>query len=421
MMPLIPPTCVQAFKMNLLLPIAHKHLFSGVALIAIGLPLSLFSQPSIADEEDPLKFIAGVSRLHDNNLFRQNSGKKSENITSAYAGIRLDKLYAQQRFKFDFTLTANRYQNYGILDFNAKDYKAAWLWSLTPFLKGTISLDRKQSLNSFQDFRGGSIVNIRNINTSETQHFEADFSPHNVWHILGGVTRSTQKNSNNSNSFEGQESFTMNSLDAGARYNFSSGSSVTVMGHERSGDYDGRQLNAAALFDTAFDEREVETKLDWILSGKSRVNVRVAYLSRDHDHFSQRDFSGLVGNVDYSWTPTGKLRLILSAASSLSSYQTLDNSYTRLNTISITPLYAFSDKITMRAKAAITKRTFLGEGVIPDGDRVDWGKTASFGVEWAPLRTISIGGNLERSSRDSNIDVYDYTDTSVGVNANLAI
>lgn len=414
-------TGVQAFENNQLLNVGQKSLIAGAALLVTGLSLAFFSQQSVADEEDPLKFIAGVSRLHDDNLFRQRSAKKSENITSAYAGIRLDKLYAQQRFKFDFTLTANRYQNYGILDFNAKDYKAAWLWSLTPFLKGTISLDRKQSLNSFQDFRGGSLVNIRNINTSETQHFEADFSPHNVWHILGGVTRSTQKNSNNSNSFEGQESFTMNSLDAGARYNFSSGSSVTVMGHGRSGDYDGRQLNAAALFDTAFDEREVETKLDWILSGKSRVNARVAYLSRDHDHFSQRDFSGLVGNVDYSWTPTGKLRLILSASSSLSSYQTLDNSYTRLNSLSISPLYAFSDKITMRATAAITKRTFLGEGVIPDGDRVDWSKTASFGVDWSPLRAISIGGSLERSSRDSNIDVYDYNDTTIGVNANLAI
>lgn len=415
-------TSIQASEMKPSLPIALRYLFTGMALVVIGSPLALFSQPSFADEEDPLKFIAGVSRLHDDNLFRQNSGKKSENITSAYAGIRLDKLYAQQRFKFDFTLTANRYQNYGILDFNAKDYKAAWLWSLTPFLKGTISLDRKQSLNTFQDFRGGSLVNIRNINTSETQHFEADFSPHNVWHLLGGVTRTTNKYSNNSNvNFEGQESFTMNSLDAGVRYNFSSGSSVTVMGHERSGDYDGRQLNAATLFDTAFDEREVETRLDWIVSGKSRVNARAAYVSRDHDHFSRRDYSGLVGNVDYSWTPTGKLRLLLSASSSLSTYQTVDNSYTRLNSLSITPLYAFSDKITMRAKAAITKRTFLGEGVIPDGDRVDWGKTASFGVEWAPLRSISIGGNLERSSRDSNIDVYDYTDTTVGVNANLAI
>ena len=111
----------------------------------------------------------------------------------------------------------------------------------------------------------------------------------------------------------------------------------------------------------------------------------------------------------------------LSASSSLSSYQTLDNSYTRLNSLSISPLYAVSDKITMRATAAITKRTFLGEGVIPDGDRVDWSKTASFGVDWSPLRTISIGGSLERSSRDSNIDVYDYNDTTVGVNANLAI
>ncbi|MGB2832642.1 MAG: hypothetical protein WBC07_06785, partial [Methylotenera sp.] len=154
-----------------------------------GLSATLLPQFADADEQDPLNFIVGVSRLHDDNLFRQSSRKKSENITTAYAGIRLDKIYAQQRFKFDFTLTANRYQNFGILDFNAKDYKAAWLWTLTPFLTGTVSLDRRQSLNSFQDFQGGSLVNIRNISTSETQHFEADYSPHNIWHLLGGVTR----------------------------------------------------------------------------------------------------------------------------------------------------------------------------------------------------------------------------------------
>ena len=351
--------------------------------------------------------------IRDSNLFRQSSRKKSENITTAYAGIRLDKIYAQQRFKFDFTLTANRYQNFGILDFNAKDYKAAWLWTLTPFLTGTVSLDRRQSLNSFQDFQGGSLVNIRNISTSETQHFEADYSPHNIWHLLGGVTRSTQKNTNNSTDFVGQDSYTTNSLDAGVKYNFRSGSSVTVMGHGRSGE------NSNAVFDNAFDEREVETKLDWIVSGKSRVNMRAAYLSREYDQFSIHDYSGLVGNIDYSWTPTGKLRLILSAATSLSSYQTTGSSYTRVNSLSISPLYAFSDKITMRAQAGISERTFLSEGVVPESDRVDWTKTASFGVEWAPLRSVTIGGNLERSSRDSNVNGLDYTDTTVGVNANL--
>ena len=392
---------------------------TGVLFFLLSSTSLLHTTNSHADQQDPLNFIVGVSRLHDNNLFRSSKNERSENITSAYAGIRLDKQYAQQRFKFDFTLTANRYQNYGILDFNAKDYKAAWLWTLTPYLTGTVSLDRKQTLNSFQDFQGTSLVNIRNLNVRETQHFEADFSPHNVWHILGGFTRSTQKNSNNSSSFVGQDSFVSNSLDAGVRYNFRSGSSVTAMSHLRQGDYKDRQLNAAALFDTAYDEQEVETKLDWILSGKSRLNARAAYVTRDHDHFSERDYSGLVGNIDFSWSPTAKIRMILSAASNLSTYQSSDASYTRTTSFSIKPIYALSSKVNMSAHLDIAKRSFLDDGGLPDSNREDWTKSAGVGVDWMPLRSFSVGGNLERSSRNSNRADLDYTDTTASVNANL--
>ncbi|HOY70152.1 MAG TPA: putative exosortase B-associated extracellular polysaccharide biosynthesis transporter EpsL [Methylotenera sp.] len=392
---------------------------TGVLLLLLSSTGLLYASNSHADQQDPLNFIVGVSRMHDNNLFRSSKNERSENITSAYAGIRLDKQYAQQRFKFDFTLTANRYQNFDLLDFNAKDYKAAWLWTLTPYLTGTISLDRKQTLNSFQDFQGTSLVNIRNLNVRETQHFEADFSPHNVWHILGGFTRSTQKNSNNSNSFVGQDSFVSNSLDAGVRYNFRSGSSVAAMSHLRQGDYKDRQLNAAALFDTAYDEQEVEAKLDWILSGKSRLNARAAYVTRDHDHFSDRDYSGLVGNVDFSWSPTAKIRMILSATSNLSTYQTSDTSYTRSTSFSVKPVYELSSKVTMNAHMVIAKRSFLDDGSLPDSDRVDWTKSAGFGIDWMPLRSVSVGGNLERSSRNSNKADLDYSDTTASVNANL--
>jgi exopolysaccharide biosynthesis operon protein EpsL len=382
----------------------------------------LASATASADEQDPLNFIVGVSRMHDDNLFRSAKNEQSEDITAAYAGIRLDKQYAQQRFLFDFTLTANKYQKFDVLDYNSKNYKAAWLWTLTPFLTGTISLDRRQTLNSFQDFNPSTgFKNIRNISVNETQHFEADFSPHNVWHLLGGFTRSTSQNSNNSSSFVGQDSFVSNSADAGVRYNFRSGSSVTAMGHVRKGEYTDRQFVAGNAFDNAYNEQEVETKLDWILSGKSRVNARVAYLSRDHDHLSNWDYSGMVGNVDFSWSPTGKMKLILSAASDLSSYQTGDSSYSRLTSFSVKPLYAVSSKITMNAHAMISKRSFLGNGVITDTNREDWTKSAGVGVDWAPLRSFSVGADIDRTSRDSNSTIpdYDYTDTSASVNANL--
>ena len=382
----------------------------------LSLPALLLSLTAHADDKDPLNVIAGVSRQHDNNLFRLSSSERSDNITTAYAGLQLDKLYSMQRFKFDFTLTAYRYQKYDVLDFDAKDYKAAWLWTLTPYLTGTLSADRKQQLNSFQDYRNATLVNIQNIRTTENQHFEADFSPHGIWHLLGGVTRTDQ---NNSKTFNEDDSFSMNSVDAGLKYDFRSGSSITLMGHERRGTYDDRLLNSVSLFDTGFDETEGEAKLDWLISGKSRLNLRAAYVTREHDHFSQRDYSGTVGRVDYRWTPAGKLSVNLSASRDLSSYQTNDSSYSRINTLSISPIYALSDKITMRATASISQRTFLGEGVVPSSDRVDWSKSAGFGINWTPLRSLSIGGNLERSSRNSNSPGLDFTDTTAGMNANL--
>jgi exopolysaccharide biosynthesis operon protein EpsL len=318
-----------------------------------------------------------------------------------------------QRFKADLTISAYRYQNYDVLDFIAKDYNAAWLWRLTPYLSGTLSADRKEQLNSFEDYRNFTVQSIR---ANETQHFEADFSPHGVWHLLGGVTRSTQ---NNSQTFIAEDSFTMNALDAGVKYDFRSGSSITLMGHERRGTYDNRTLNSAALFDTRFDESEAEAKLSWLISGKSQVNARVAYVSRDHDNFLQRDYSGVVGGLNYRWMPGGKLSVTLSASSDLSSYQTDYSSYTRNNTLSISPAYALSDKITLRAAASISERTFLGDVGAPSSERVDTSKSVSIGVDWTPLRSVTIGANLARTSRDSNYAGLDFTDTTAGVNANL--
>ena len=386
------------------------------ALLLLSFPALLLSLTAYADDKDPFNVIAGVSRKHDNNLFLSPSSRRSDNITKAYAGIQLDKLYSMQRFKVNYTINSYRYQNNNRLNYNAHNYNAAWLWTLTPYLKGVLSADRKEQLNDFQDYRNFTLVNIKNVRVTQNQHFEADFSPHGIWHLLGGVTRSEQTNSQ---TFNEQDDFSMNSLDEGLKYSFRSGSSITLMGHQRQGKYGRRVSNPISLFDTGFNENEGEVKLDWLISGKSRINLRTAYVTRDHDHFSQRDFSGMEGGLDYSWMPTGKIRLTLSALSDLSSYWNNDSSYTRYNTLSISPAYALSDKITLRARASISERTFLGGGTIPSSHRVDKGRSASIGIDWTPWRSVTIGGNLVRSSRNSNAPGLDYTDTTAEIDANI--
>lgn len=396
---------------------------TAVTLLLFSLSVLLLSLAAQADESDPLNFIAGISMQHDNNLFFLPSSyvlppsvKRSDNITTAYGGLQFDKQYSMQRLKAGYTVTAYKYQNNDNLDFTAQKYNLAWLWSLTPYLNGTLSAERQETLNNFQDYRNFTLVNIQNIRTTENQHFEADFSPHSIWHLLGGVTRSSLSNSK---TFNEEDNFTMNSLDAGVKYDFRSGSAITLMGHERRGTYDNRALNVAALFDTRFDESEGEAKFSWLISGKSHLNARAAYVSRIHDNFSQRDYSGVAGDLNYRWTPGSKLSVTLTASSDLSSYQTSYSSYTRNNTLSASPAYALSDKVTLRASASISERTFLGDGVVPSGDRVDKSKSASLAVDWIPLRSVSVGGNLVRSSRSSSIPGLDFTDTAAGINANL--
>ena len=397
---------------------------ASLMFFLLGISAFLLTLSVHADENDPLNFIAGVSMQHDNNLFLLPSGyalpsnvERADNITTAYGGLKLDKPYEMQRFKADYTLTAYKYQNNSNLDFIAQKYDAVWLWNLTPYLNGTLSAERQESVNNLQDYRNFSLVNVQNITTTDKQHFEADYSPHGIWHLLGGITRSSLSNSRAALSEE--DSFTMDTLDAGVKYDFRSGSAVTLMGHESRGTYDNRIINTAALFDTRFDESEVETKLSWLISGKSQLSARAAYVSRTHENFSQRDYSGLAGNLNYRWTPSGKLRVTLSVTSDLSSYQTDYSSYTRNNTVSISPAYALTDKINLRASASISERTFLGDVGAPSLERVDKSKSASLGVDWMPWRSVTVGGNLMRSTRSSNLPGLDFTDTTAGVNANI--
>lgn len=409
-----PGLSVSSFQLN---PISKiSELFCLKKITNILLIILAFPLYSLADERDPLSAIAGVSREYDNNLFLLESNKQSDRVTKAYAGIQLDKLYSLQRFKVNYTLNAARYQRNTRLNFNSHNYDAAWLWSLTPRLTGKLYADRKESLNSFQDFRNFNPSTIRNIRVSQTQHFEADYSPHGVWHLLGGFTRNE---ASNSESFIQQDNLSSIALDAGVRYDFRSGSSILLMAHKRNGDFERKTPNFASLLDTGFSEKEAEARLTWLLSGHSRLNVRTAYLRRNHDTFSQRDYSGMEGRVDYFWTPTGKLQLGVSANSALASFWNIDSSYTRENTLSISPVYNISDKIRLTGFAGISERRFLGDGLVPSTNRLDKAKNISAGIDWSPLRNFTLGADLRYSKRDSNIIGFDFTDTVVGVDASF--
>jgi exopolysaccharide biosynthesis operon protein EpsL len=371
------------------------------------------STPAFADSQDTLNFVAGVSRQHDNNIFKTASAEESEQITSLFAGLRLDKQYSLQRFKASATVTNNRYSNNDYLNFTSKNFDLAWLWALTPKLTGTISADRSESLNDFNDFRNQSVLNVK---TTQNQLFQADLAPGGGWHLLAGVSRQSL---NNSETFNEISNFSANSLDVGVKYDFPSSTSITAMNHIRKGKYDDRPISQASLLDNGYDELEHELRLNWLITAKSQLSLVTSYLNREHDHFSARDYSGFQGSVAYNWAPTAKINLIVSAQSNLAAFQSNENSYTRMNALSISPSYAITHNIKLTANVNLSERKFLGDGVIASDHRIDKVKSAGIGVQWTPTDNVALGANIQRYDQNSNIDGFDFKSTTATVNANL--
>src|SRR5438067_10316116 len=121
----------------------------------------------------------GGSISWDTNFFHSPSAR-DERISTAYAGLNIDKAYAQQRFRLDLTETAYRYENFPHLDFNGLNYAGAWTWRFTPRIGGALTAAQDQSLADYGEFRQPGQLNVRTM-----QNFLAsvDAELFGGWHL----------------------------------------------------------------------------------------------------------------------------------------------------------------------------------------------------------------------------------------------
>src|SRR5688572_8911086 len=72
---------------------------------------ALVKPPAALLPDRPIMLRVGGALAWDSNFFRSPSPRE-ELVASAYAGVSIDKAYAQQRFRADVTETAYRYDNF---------------------------------------------------------------------------------------------------------------------------------------------------------------------------------------------------------------------------------------------------------------------------------------------------------------------
>jgi exopolysaccharide biosynthesis operon protein EpsL len=382
--------------------------------------------PSHADPEDSLNFAVGTTVRHEDNLFRLPSGSappnpgggksssKSDLLSTAYVGIRIDKPYSLQRFQLDVTATQYNYRDNNYLNFAAVDYRGAWLWAASPQVTGVLSADKTSELTSYANLQN---TTIRNKRTTENERFLADWLISGGWHLTGGVYRLRSIGENAGSTAIGD--FDQKTGELGAKYVSANNNSIAAVHRESRGDYVGRSLDAVNLLDTGYKQRENELRSILQVSGSSLLDMRLGLIDRKFENFSQRNYSGTVGALSYRWTPTGKLRFSLTGGRDLVAYQESSDSYYASNYVSLTPEWLITDKTTARLKLDIAQNNFRGAVVPVTTMRDDQIRSTQIGLNWRPTRTINIDGYLTHEQRSSNLSVFDYRANIAGVAASL--
>lgn len=382
--------------------------------------MGLHTTTAFADKDDTFNVIAETHYEHDSNLFRLPSGlasptgDRADNIWDTNLGFSIDKKYSLQRFRFDYTHESVKYDNADFLDFEANNYFGAWLWAVTPNLTGTLSSKRTTDLVPFLDYRS---TNSQNKRTIKEHIFNFDYSPHNVWHLLGGVSKLDVQNSQSD--FFQENSFKMNSVEAGVKYTYPSNSYFMYKHKIRNGDQT-ENANPLVQVSNGFKEKEDELSMFWLISGKSKASANFGHVSRDDDQYGFRDFSGYFGGVNYSWDITGKVNLTVDLSRRVAAYQDSSSSYNTIDALSIKPTWAVLPKVKVSATALVSKRRFLGDGPVASSfTREDDGRYFAIGADWTPRDTIKLGIALQRDVRDSNDPNRDYSANIASINGQI--
>lgn len=386
--------------------------------LAIGLSCLAFCQatPLWADEGDLLNLKADVTYLRDNNLFRLapsvepskvGLAGRSDTITATTVGLNINNEFSLQHISANINIVDTRYQHNGYLDFQALNYDAKWLWAAGIRWTGELSLDRTETLNSYTDY---SNYHVRNVRTVENERFTANYWFHTSWAAVAGVSRTTLTNEQ---PFLADSDYELKGYNVGVRYRPVSGNMLTLRAKQQDGTYSKRQFNAISQYDSGFTQNGYEFSVDWRLAGKTRLQGRLEYLDRQHEHFTARDYNGWGGNLNVAYAATGKAALTLGYKRELEIFQQLTSSYYVLDEINLGTEWAATASLTASARLGYGKRDYRGEIIaLPAGyqKREDKFTRAGFDLAYQWMRWLQLKSGVAFEKRNVNDDRYDYTD-----------
>jgi exopolysaccharide biosynthesis operon protein EpsL len=393
-------------------------------MCSVAMLVAWHASLAVADELDPLSAYVSESFARDSNLFRLPAGvsptrlgvsadSRADSVRTDTVGIKLNKLYAMQRFSANASIANNRFANFHFLDYVAKNFDGRWDWALTPQLSGALGAGRKQTLNSFADYQSY----VRNVRTVDNLRASAEYGVRGPWRALGAIEEIKVADSV-------PQAQTWNTrthaIEGGVKYVSSAGSAFGYMLLRNHITWPGRPLDPVGQYDNQARQTDHEFVVESQPGGKTRAKGIVTRVTRKHDAMVARDYSGTAGRLEIGWAPTATLRLDLLARREYASWWDGAASYTVTDGLLFSPVWQISPKLALRGRVEQANRDFLGQiQPLVGASRHDVTRTGLLAIDWAPWRSVALSASWQLDRRRSTLDGLDYRDTIAGVAARI--
>ena len=401
-----------------------RILIRMISILVVGIfLLDTGISSATADQFDTVSYIARTGISFDDNLFRLSpdtdpksvigQSSKSEEIRFSTLGIHLNKGYSNQKIILNAEVTSNQYNTFSFLDYNSTVYKAAWNWSFTPWVTGVLGSDHSQTLNDFANTRAF----VRNLNTVDTNHLNADWWFHSNWHVLFGGSQTQSTSTVNTINNLG---YLTKSGEAGLKYFPDGGRSISLITRRIEGNYIDVLPGYAAILDNGFTEWQDELLFNWQFSGKSTLSGNVMYIDHRYPFAFQRDYSGIQAGLTYTWSTSGLTLLNISLNRKISPWWDSASNYYVTDTVSVSSSWQISSKILVYMSINNVTSDFLSPAVPNASTRYDLNQTEKIGVDWTPQRSVTVSATIQHSLGSSNLSSFNYDYNTMSLSAQLA-
>jgi len=382
-------------------------------------------------ERTGLTYSAGISASSDNNFLRLPDGVKPSDRSAALGDQRSDVTFSpyldatarinvsRQRFIVDLNVRNNRYRTYDRFNSTLVNGSGSWLWQLGNDFDGELTYSRVESQTAIANQSQSLSALTAGLNQLQTDMVSAKANyrprPDRRLTLLGSESRST--NSSPTLRFNDNRITTV-----GAQAGYVSGRSDEIYGYAQvvEGNYPNRVTVITAPIDNSFRQHEYGVGLTWRPGGFTEAQGKFGWARRSHDDVPERNFWGPVSSLNLRYQLTGKLAAELGARREIGSTDAFDSVYTLISGFTGRLTYVVTPKVSANINGKWQRDDYRGDpnsiqsNLSTRPKRLDNSSDGGFGIDWLPYDRWSVGLDVARVRRSSNLlgsdnrPLYDY-------------